>query len=84
MQIGRLFSIYEVLPQYPRTLSAEQVKQRIEGLDDRFQVSLRTIQRDLNTLALYLPIGYDNGWYKLTPKQCVHCGARHNTTLLAN
>ncbi len=64
--ILRQWSILRSLPVYPRTRTARQIEDRLEG--HGFVVSKRTIERDLEKLSGLWPISADQsrrpyGWY---------------------
>ena len=61
---ARYLAILQCLPQYPKRIGTEEILQRLSSLDH--EVTLRTIQRDLNTLSESFPIHNDDakpgGW----------------------
>ena len=65
-QMQRLFKILELLPTFPRRISSSEIHSRL--IETGFNKSIRTIQRDLDTLAKFMPIDNDKntdmlGWY---------------------
>ena len=50
----RLLLILKKLPRAPRCISTRQIHEQL--LDDGYQVTLRTIQRDMDTLSAHFPI----------------------------
>ena len=63
--ILRQWALLRSLPRHPRKRSAQQLSRRL--IDEGFEVSLRTVQRDLNYLATLFPLTADErsnpyGW----------------------
>lgn len=48
-QVSRMYRVLQLLPRHPRYLTIEKLKDQL--LDVGFEVTIRTLQRDLNTLS---------------------------------
>jgi len=51
MRFDRLLMIYDLLPLHPRKVGVSELLARLKAQDIEFDVSKRTLQRDLNTLS---------------------------------
>ncbi len=51
MKFDRLLKVYDLLPLYPRKLGVAELHKRLKATDVEFNVSLRTLQRDLLDLS---------------------------------
>jgi predicted DNA-binding transcriptional regulator YafY len=67
-QVSRLYRILQLLPRYPKYLTIGKLKDQL--LDHGFKVTIRTLQRDLNTLSeIFLDIDKETqtdhsvGWF---------------------
>ena len=62
--VHRLIKTLRLIPRPPRKTEASEIRRRLET--DGFAVTLRTVQRDLNHLAVHFPIRGDankpQGW----------------------
>lgn len=52
----RLIHILNMLPVEPNSITTKEIKEKLEFQDQDFNVSLRTIQRDINKLSTIMPI----------------------------
>lgn len=50
----RLLLILQKIPRFPRSISTQQIREQL--LDDGYEVTLRTIQRDLSSLSAKFPL----------------------------
>lgn len=59
----RAITILQIIPLEPNYITTKEIKEKLEKIDIEFDVSIRTIQRDVEKLSLDFPIiPHKKGW----------------------
>jgi predicted DNA-binding transcriptional regulator YafY len=69
----RTLALLNLIPVFPKKVSVKQLQEKLIDLDPEFEVTDRTIMRDLNALALTFQLVCDRhrpqGWSKLKTEE---------------
>lgn len=86
--IFRYLALLQLLPQRPGRISTSVIKNKLEGINPEYSVTLRTIQRDLEKLSDLYPLNCDtqgrtNYWYWTDKNALTQIPAMSEPTALA-